>query len=170
VASRQLGLFIGEGMNPFEGINSESEAKKIYWMLAKERHPDCGGSTEAMQVLNDQYQQCLKRLDGSIFEERTYRYDQAVEQAVMDKISEILALRLVGVTVSLIGNWIWVTGTTKPIKEVLKQHKMKWHSVRECWFWNAKPWHGGRSRSDLGQLAAKYGCKEFKAKEYEKIN
>lgn len=34
---------------------SETEIKKAYFRLAKEAHPDAGGSTEAMQQLNQAY-------------------------------------------------------------------------------------------------------------------
>lgn len=44
----------------FAGVQSPEEARERYTLLAKTLHPDIeGGSTEAMQKLNRQYQQFL---------------------------------------------------------------------------------------------------------------
>lgn len=153
-------------MKYFNQLVTVEEIKAHYRRLAMSNHPDKGGDLRVMQEINDEYVAALKRCDGrtstgSDGKEHTYRYDEKVEGEVISKIDELLKARLADVHIDLIGTWIWVTGNTKPVKDALKGMGCKWHSVRECWFWNAQPWRGGRSKSSLGALAAKYGCTRF---------
>ncbi len=162
-------------MNHFKHLVTVEEIKSHYRRLAMMFHPDKGGDLELMKLLNAEYIVALKAADGRTSEgsdgkEHTYRFDETLEQAVIDKIDELLRERLQEVDISLIGTWIWVTGETKPVKERLKAVGCKWHSVRECWFWNATPWKGGRSRSDLSELAEKYGCKKFRPQEFKRVD
>lgn len=51
-------------MFDFSDVTSVPELKKRYRMLAKEHHPDMGGSKEAMQALNAAYECRLSELAG----------------------------------------------------------------------------------------------------------
>lgn len=152
----------------FAGLISPELVKKHYRKLAMEHHPDRGGSTEIMQAVNVQYHIALSRCDGfkSIDDqgkEHKYHYDQDIEQAIMDKISELLKLRMSGVEICLIGTWLWVRGATKPFKDQLKALSCRWHSKRICWYW--KPYSGRthyNRHADFASLAWKYGFREFK--------
>jgi hypothetical protein len=46
------------------GTRDLSLIRRQYRALSKVRHPDVGGSTEAMRLLNDAYRQALAELDG----------------------------------------------------------------------------------------------------------
>lgn len=89
--------------------------KKLYRELALRFHPDRGGDLDVMKFLNNFYHEILKAFDGKTSydpetkKEHTYRYDRAKEQAVMDKIFELVALKLAGIDIALMGTWIWVT-------------------------------------------------------------
>jgi hypothetical protein len=162
-------------MGHFDGYTTEAEIKKLYRKLAFQRHPDHGGSTVEMQTLNAEYHAALAACNGqsdrdNSGRERRYWYDEKIEQAVMDKIAEILSARLPDIEVSLIGTWIWIAGNTKPVKEQLKAIGCKWHRERECWFWNAKPWHARSSNGSLESLALKYGVTRFENEKQERLN
>ena len=159
-------------MRYFDHINTVEFAKREYRRLAMANHPDRGGDTAIMQEINSQYHACLKRLDGQVSmdetnREHTYRYKQAVEQAVMDKIAELIAAGVAKTCeVLLIGTWVWVTGETKPVKDVLKRLGCKWHSKRLCWYWENDGYtHRFNRNTSLNGLAAKYGVEQFWDKE-----
>jgi hypothetical protein len=157
----------------FAGLQTVEEIKSHYRRLAVKYHPDKGGDLRIMQAINQQYHDALKRCDGQTRtegeKEYRYKYEADVEQAVVDKIAVLIGLGHEDLTIALIGTWLWVTGNTRAHKDQLKALGLKYHAGREAWFFNVKPWRGGRSRAGLAGLAMKYGYREFAAQERERI-
>jgi len=154
-------------MTWFNSNLTSETIKGRYRELAKEHHPDLGGDTATMQAINAAYLQALQRCDGqdshgSDGKIHTYRYNEERESRIMDKIRELLGLKMEGVDVYLIGLWIWVMGSTREHKDALKALGMKWSPRRTAWSW--KPYKGRtrRSRASLGTIAARYGCERFR--------
>jgi curved DNA-binding protein CbpA len=152
----------------FQNIHTVGEAKTLYRQLAKQYHPDLHGheTTQAMQDINAEYHSLLESLDGSTSKgsdgkEHTYHYSYDVEQAVIDKIAELLALRLIGIEIELIGTWIWISGDTKPNKEALKEIGCVWHSKRKRWYWHGKTYRRKYSGVDFEHLRRMYGSRTF---------
>ena len=157
----------------FTNTHTVGQAKSLYRQLAKENHPDLHGTeaTEVMQQINDEYHDLLKSLDGSTSvgsdgKQHTYRYNRDVEQAIMDKIMELLALNLPDIEIELIGTWVWVSGDTKPVKDKLGKDGagLRWHSKRERWYWHGatyrRRYNKDASFSDLRRM---YGSRSFEA-------
>lgn len=150
----------------FENLNTVTEIKKAYRILASANHPDKGGNTATMQEINAQYHEALQNIDGTVTKDKTgkshtYHYNHATEEEIADKINELLALNLTGIEIALIGTWIWITGDTKPVKEELKGAKCKWHSKRKCWFFSTQKKRRYNSKASLNDLAESYGSKVF---------
>ena len=139
-----------------------AEIKAKYRQLARENHPDLGGDTEVMQDINRQYEAALKSCNGQVSRgsdgvDHTYTWDEETERRLIEMIDKLIALQMVGVTIDLIGIWIWITGETKPHKETLKGLDCKWHATRKCWYYKpyeAKHWG---SNASLEELAETYG-------------
>lgn len=161
----------------FSGCITTAEVKARYRELAMKWHPDRGGDNRTMQIINDQYHSILKGKHetaemGSDGREHTYYYNEAHEQAIIEKIAELLRLDLPGCEIWLIGKWVWVMGDTKPVKDLLGKNGagLTFHSKRKCWYW--KPTigkHYYNKRASLSDLANTYGAKKFatQAKEQE---
>jgi len=154
-------------MKYFDHLFTVEHIKAEYRDLAFKHHPDRGGDTATMQAINAQYHEALKRNSGQTSKgennrEHTYRYDQEIEQSVMDKIAFLVGAHLPDIRISLIGTWLWVTGNTKPYKELLKANGLKWHPTRQCWYFTAQKHYGRQSRCGLSHLAMRYGYQEFK--------
>lgn len=156
----------------FTTFTTVESIKAEYRRLAMIHHPDRGGSTAVMQQINAEYKEALKRCNGqtskgSDGQDHTYRYDEAVEQEVMDALHKILRIKMQA-DIAVIGAWIWVLGDTKPVKEELKAVGCMWHAKRVAWYWRPEKQKAyRRSRSDLAGLAAQYGCKMFHATDKE---
>jgi len=152
-------------MNWFSGCNTPEAIKIKYRKLAMQYHPDRGGDNATMPEINAQYQEALRCCDGQTSKdngkEYTYHYQAEVEQAIMDKIAELLSFNMSDVDVALIGVWIWITGNTKPVKDSLKSAGCKWHSKRKCWYWQNGKKRRSYSKASLGQIAEKYGYTKF---------
>jgi hypothetical protein len=153
----------------FHTFTTVEEIKAEYRRLAKIHHPDLGGDLRTMQDINVEYHKTLNKFDGTTStgtdgQEHTYRYNQQTEQEVMDKLAELLKVKG-NLEIWLIGQWLWVNGDTKPVKETLKELGCRWHSKRVCWYWRPEGYrHFGKHSDDaLDQLAAKYGASRFTA-------
>ena len=154
----------------FDGLGTVGEVKSEYRNLAKANHPDRGGDTATMQRINAEYRAKLESLHGQVSlgsdgKEHTYYYNAEVEQEVMDKIAELLGLDLPGCEVELVGTWVWVSGDTKPVKELLKQAGCRWHSKRSRWYWRRFTYRRKYSGLSMSQLRSAYGSQRFDAEE-----
>ena len=80
------------------------------------------------------------------------------EQAA--KLAEVAAKakKITGITVRLVGAWLWVDGDTKPVKEALKELGFHYACKKQKWYYNLEkgrfhyrkqiPWH---------EITGKYG-------------
>ena len=65
---------------------------------------------------------------------------------------------LEGIVIEVIGCFVWVSGDTKPHKEILKSLKFKWHSNKLCWYLAPEDYRT-RSRKDysMDEIRTMYG-------------
>jgi len=153
-------------MNYFSHVNTVIEIKTSYRKLCSIHHPDKGGDTGIMQEINAQYHEALQNVDGQVTtgsdnHEHTYHYDHKVEEDIINKINELLALNMLEAEIALIGTWIWITGQTKQYKDLLKTAHCKWHSKRKCWFFSTQTKTRYNKKASLNDLAGSYGYTSF---------
>lgn len=159
----------------FADCHTVEAVKARYRELAKKHHPDLGGCEETMKQINAAYHAKLENLDGQTSHdeqgrEHTYNYNEATEEAIMQKIHDVIG-NLKGTTeIWLIGLWLWVFNTEPKDgnAEVLKTAGFRWNRNRKAWTW--KPYKGKsrRSNGDIKDIAARYGAKRFSEQEYTK--
>ena len=150
----------------FVNFQTVGKVKSEYRRLAKLHHPDLGGNTATMQKINELYHNALAGLDGQTRlgtdgKTHTYKYNAPQEQAVMDKVLEVLALRLDNLRVEIIG--VWVSGSERNQKDLLNRNGigLKWHGKRQMWYW--KPYTGRThySKRTTDDLRRMYGSRTF---------
>lgn len=159
-------------MSYFSSVSTVEEIKKLYRKLCSQFHPDRGGDLEIMKTVNVEYKQALSGNHGqkstdSYGNEHTYYYNEHVEDALMEKIQALLALKMNGVEVALIGVWIWVTGdNTKDYRQEFKNLKLRWHSKRKAWYFQtSKKKSRYKKNFSMDDMANAYGYKSFKSDE-----
>jgi len=81
-------------MKFFENVRSLDELRKEYRRLAMIYHPDKGGNTMMMQILNDQYDRLSKILinDNSEFTDSRKEYEMQVSEEIRDMLDRIIFL------------------------------------------------------------------------------
>jgi hypothetical protein len=129
-------------------------------------HPDVGGDTESMKLLNQVYQDRLKSFDGHTWRDAktnkdyTYKYNPAVESDLADLIAKLVKLE--GVTIEIIGVWVWLSGdATYDYKEFLKGLGMRFSKTKRSWYWASNL--GQRKQKgyySLNALRGIYGSEE----------
>ena len=130
-------------------VSSVEELKKLYHKLALQYHPDKGGSLEAMQELNDAYEIAYASLSDK-------PDSWGIGEAFVDIIERVITLD--GIMVEIVGAWVWVTGNTYPVKDLLKVAGFKWASKKRAWFWYPPEARStNRTEITLDEIRGKYG-------------
>lgn len=148
-------------MRYFENLKEEKEIKNRYKELAKQFHPDLGGCTETMKIINVQYEKVMtgvyQTAGKSITEiEELLSKDSSMREA-LDKVIFIEDL-----IVELCGEWIWVTGNTARNKEVLKQAKFFWSPNKKAWYYKpAGKKSYNRKHWSINEIRATHGTKQI---------
>lgn len=125
----------------FENVNTYDELKKAYRDLMKKFHPDLNSGrekecTEICKEINAEFEYLFKILPNQRVNKEGEFYEAKREFETPQEFMEIInkLIKYPNIQIDVIGSWLWVSGNTKPIKEILKEMKFKWHDVRKCWY------------------------------------
>jgi curved DNA-binding protein CbpA len=135
------------------------ELKTAYRNLAKKHHPDKGGSDKEMQAVNAEYDRLFAKLkdvhrnkDGETYTRETAETAEHFKN-IIDKL-----MNMDDILIEIIGCFVWVTGATKPYKDILKSLRFKWHVKKSAWYLAPEDYRR-RSRRDyeLDEIREMYG-------------
>lgn len=111
-----------EAIKMMINASSVQELKKIYRKAAMANHPDRGGDTEAMKAINATYEKVFEILRTSENKagegQEGFRPNRERPKAFMDLIEKLVNLH--GLTIDIVGTWVWVSGNTLENREALK--------------------------------------------------
>ena len=162
----------------FENCKCVEDVKAEYRKMALENHPDRGGSTEAMQKINAAYEAAFGRWKET---HRSHTYDASkpegdrnreyytkeTTEKPEDFINIISALlRLNGLTVELMGRWLWITGDTRKHKDALKTLQCRYCPQKQAWNWHfAGDVSHSRKNHTMDEIREMYGSTTFREAE-----
>ena len=138
----------------FENVTTFEELKRQYKTLAFKYHPDReGGSVEAMQRINAEYDE-LKKHVGNVHET-----EEAAD--VPDNFRAIInAIITFDCTIELCGSWLWVFNAYAYRKQ-LKELGFFWCSNKKAWAWTDKP-TDNKYRLSLEEIRRLHGSEVIK--------
>lgn len=113
------------------------ELKSMYRKLAMKHHPDLGGDTETMKLINNEYDRLFDLVKNLHKNQAGETYSKDTSEAAdhfKDIISALLRLRMQGVDIELIGCFLWISGNTKPYKDDIKALGFKWSTNKLSWY------------------------------------
>ena len=145
--------------NYFKDIQGINEAKRVFKTLAKQLHPDIGGTETEFKLLNTIYNNIL---ENKIYFSTDAKFDIEIEKI----ISQILHYENIVITV--IGSWIWLEGETKIIKDKLKELGFRWAIKKKMWYFGEKVRNGGKTKS-MEDIKNKYGSTTVKTQQKGKL-
>lgn len=149
-------------MKYFNDISNLNELKSAYKKLVMKYHPDRGGSTEAMQQINNEYAALFEILkkqhnEEAKADETGYKRETSeTPEEFINIVSELM--KLDGLDIELCGCWLWIGGNTKEHKERLKSLGCKWSKKKALWSWHhddGNPWR--RGNRSMEYIRTKYG-------------
>ncbi len=155
----------------FNNINSLEQLRKEYKRLLKLHHPDNGGTKEASQTINNEYEALFKILkdrhnskeaaDTSDYKSSTYDFED--DKALREALQKIIHLQ--GIEIEICGSWIWVSGNTYQHKAEIKAAGYKWSKNKSMWYFhNGEYRRGSRKTYTMDDIRFKYGSTEVSGK------
>jgi hypothetical protein len=147
----------------FKDVANLEELKKEYRQLAMQYHPDKGGSVEAMQSINEEYDRLLSYYaNQSDNPSEEYQAGKDI-MVVIEAISH-----LPNIEIEICGSWLWVSGNTYPVKNELKDAGLWWASKKKMWYWRPPEQKYKRHKTlEMPKIRMKYGSKKVKNLSYQ---
>ena len=141
----------------FNNINDLQELRDRFRKLAMENHPDHGGNTETMQTINAEYKKAFDFIvHNSGFSDGRISYETELDPILREKIEVLLKIK--NIFIEICGNWLWVTGDTKPVKDVLKENELKFSGKKLAWYWHSGNYRKKSKRQlSLDEIRDLYG-------------
>ncbi len=140
----------------FENVTTLTELRKEYRRLAFIYHPDKGGDTVLMQILNDRYDRLSEKFikENVDFSEGRKEYEMQVSEEIREMLDRLMFLQ--GVDIEVIGGWIWITGNTFAVRTTLKSLGFMFSHPKTAWYW-----HKGEYRKKNGKLQSMEDIRAF---------
>ena len=151
-------------MKFFNDCKTIDEVKATYKTLAKLHHPDKGGDLATMQAINNEYSFAIAKIaKGENLSDAEISDIITENEKYRDAIAAIINLD--GISIELVGCWIWVTGNTFPVKADLKKAGFYFASKKVAWYFRTEEYKSNsRKNYSLDEIKSKYGSQEIKTK------
>jgi hypothetical protein len=135
------------------GTYTLQDIKAIYRKLAKDNHPDHGGSVEMMQLINTAWSDFGKYF----ITYAEYIVREATDEHNITFIAELQAMQ--GVTIEIVGYWVWLTGNTILYKDSIKGLGFMFSGSKKAWYWSPslESKRKYRGTASLSKIRNKYG-------------
>jgi hypothetical protein len=155
-------------MKFFNDCKTIDEVKSLYKKLALANHPDRGGDTATMQAINTAYAYACARLaKGAGLTDEQADKEIKLSEEYRQAIEKII--HLPGISIELVGNWIWVTGNTKPVKDTLKEAGFFYASKKIAWYYRSEWFKTRGNGAPLEKIRQKYGSETINTQKGKKI-
>ncbi|MCT4647401.1 MAG: J domain-containing protein [Carboxylicivirga sp.] len=161
-------------MNFFKSFNNIDELKRQYKQLAKDLHPDLNPDkpyiTAQFQQMSNEYEGLLKEaLKGKFKDDRAkVENELELDEQLREVLNQILYLE--GIEIEICGNWLWVSGDTKEVKDTLKEAGFKWAKKKVMWYWHDGSWkRKGRKTMSMDQIRNTHGSTTIETEKLNKI-
>lgn len=154
----------------FKNVSNLEDLRKEYRRLAFLFHPDRGGDTATMQQINAEYEYLSDNLifSNESFDQERKDYEYQVSEDMKQKINDLINLQ--GITLEIIGSWLWVTGLTYPVREKLKQSGFCFSHNKVAWFYHSGEYRKkSRRRFELDDIRGMFGSQIIE-NENKKVN
>ena len=148
--------------NYFANVKTIDELKQQYRTLARKLHPDNGGSKEAMQELNKQYDELFKKVKNTYTKSDGTTYTRDNNEDIHAYTSIINSIISLNCDIEIIGSWVWCFNAYE-CREVLKNLGFRWANKKKAWYWHSEEDTCSSHKSTpMEEIREKYGSTQVK--------
>lgn len=152
------------------------EGKALYRKLAAQYHPDHGGSTEAMQRINAEWDALRPLLPKYASQQAragraAYEANHAQQQQMSPEVAEMAARlsRMDGLKYDIVGSWIWVHPSARHLAK-LETLGFSWSRKRKLYYWHPAGVESGRAgRRSYTHIYTKYSGQSYTGEAAEEL-
>jgi hypothetical protein len=148
----------------FRDCKTAEEGKTLYRELAKKFHPDNGASGEELKEIILEFKRWYEQFKNVHTDKdgKTYTSKKATTQTAEEFIDIINNLSTIpGIEVELCGDWLWITGSTYPYKDILKQFGCRWSVGKKKWYWTTAPYTKRSVHPSMETIRNMYGSENI---------
>ncbi len=150
-------------MKWFRGCTTAEEVKARYHELLMKHHPDNGGDVATCQEINAEFKEVFGRLKNihRSAEGETYTKETAeTAEEFMDILEKVI--HFTGCRIEIIGSWVWISGNTKPYKDILKQEHFGWSHNKQAWYYHKEPYKKrNKNKYSMNDIRGMWGSKDI---------
>jgi len=143
------------------------EIKVCYRRASARFHPDRNpAGLEMMKLVNAAWQALSDYVPGDCRGDNETEWHDLGEE-MNSALNAIMGL---GLTIEVCGSWIWVSGDTRPYKEVLKEAGYRWAPKKKLWHFRPSDYKSfSRGKFSMDEIRTKHGSYNVNSKVQRKI-
>jgi len=144
------------------GAYTPESIKLSYRKLCSEYHPDRNPlGLHMMQLINAAYE-LVGECSGDAEEEDDF------SENILNALRSVSGL---GLTIEMCGTWVWVSGDTRPHKEILKANGFKWAPKKMMWYFHSGERKSyGRGKFSIDDIRVMHGSKAVNVKGFDRVS
>lgn len=151
-----------------DGQYSLVDIKAIYRRLASQNHPDKGGNTEIMQLINTAYEELIQHFESAEILDVT-----KIDPLSKINLSFIQELKVMqGVHIEVCGYWVWLSGNTYEYKDQIHKLGFKYSKSKKLWYWfpNMYKHTYKRGCKSMSHIRQQYGSAIIETNRIQQLN
>lgn len=164
----------------FKGVKTQKEAKSLYHKLCRQYHPDISGydTTSIMQEINAEFERVFEALPsdskagaGENKKDNAKTGNTTTKQTAQKFMKIIQRLvKCEGLTIEIVGSWIWLSGDTFKYMRCIKQMGFKYSTKHKKYYLSDDSAASHRrSKYTFNQICDKYGVEQVETEKIPKL-
>lgn len=163
------------GMDRSEGFEASDSTRQLikamYRQACSKYHPDRNpAGLEMMKLVNAAYEALSDVVNGGEFDKSLNDEASSHASDLGDEMNAALNVVIdLGLEIEICGSWIWVSGDTKPHREVLKSAGYRWAPKKLMWSFCGGERTSSRGKFSMEDIRSKHGSVGVKARDKKQI-
>ena len=143
---------------------TQDEIKAAYRKACATYHPDRNpAGLEMMKLVNMAYAALENYKPSATQGDENIAYGDEMNTA----LNAIIDL---GLTIEICGSWVWVSGDTRPHKDILKSAGFRWAPKKAMWHYRPAEWKShSRGKYSMDEIREKHGSVSVKPSDRQRI-